>query len=159
MEFISDKNIKDRIFTFDIIDFIFHGREALKIMAIVPGFESFLNEYISEPIFQMFWNDIKERYGKDMDEQELFRVFKFYVFITLLASILEDAKRVMLPLNVIRDRRSYNIYRNENLFDGKLDEETFKELIWKIWEYNQSKEFYEKYVKNKEQKGDSLSNP
>jgi len=124
----------------------------LKIWILIFGFESFLEEILSIPDIQMFWNDIKEIYGKEVDEQELYKVFKFYAFIIKLESALEEALKYTSPINFINDGRGYEIYRKEKYLDGKLDEETFKELAKKMWEYLNREEFYEKYKQDKEQK-------
>jgi hypothetical protein len=99
----------------------------------------------------MFWNDVKEKFGKDVDEKELNRVFKFFMFMNMLASILEDTKKQILQLNLISSEQGYAVYRNKDFFDGKLDEKTFKELVEKIWTYYYG-EFLEKYKQIKEQK-------
>lgn len=121
----------------------------IQITANIFGFESILNELLSDPIFQMFWNDIKEKYGKDLDEKELYKVFEFLVFIGLLTSILEDATKDISPLNIINDTLGYNFYRDKKMFDGKLDEKNFKELAKNIWKYI-DKTFSEKYKEQKD---------
>jgi hypothetical protein len=121
----------------------------IQITANIFGFESIINELLSDPIFQMFWNDIKEKYGKDVDEKELYKVFEFLVFIGLLTSILEDATKDISPLNIINDTWGYNFYRDKKMFDGKLDEKNFKELAKNIWKYI-DKTFSEKYKEQKD---------
>jgi len=128
-----DKNIKNTgvNITLFLHDSPFNdGR--IQITANIFGFESIPNELLSDPIFQMFWDDVKEKYGKDMDEKELYKVFGFLVFIGLLTSILKDVTKNISPLNIIKDTLGYNFYRDKKMFDGRLDENTFRELAKKI---------------------------
>ncbi|MCC5447123.1 hypothetical protein [Candidatus Nanobsidianus stetteri] len=129
----DDNNKKDMgvNITLFLYDSPFNDGE-IQITANIFGFESILNKLLSDPIFQMFWNDIKEKYGKYMDEKELYKVFEFLVFIGLLTSILEDATKGISPLNIINDTWGYNFYRDKKMFDGKLDEKNFKELAKKL---------------------------
>lgn len=147
----DDNNKKDMgvNITLFLYDSPFNDGE-IQITANIFGFESILNELLSDPIFQMFWNDIKEKYGKDVDEKELYKVFEFLVFIGLLTSILEDATKGISPLNIINDTWGYNFYRDKKMFDGKLDEKNFKELAKNIWKYI-DKTFSEKYKEHIEQ--------
>ena len=143
------KDNKDR----NIILFLYHAyfksRGKIEITADIYNFESLLNDILSIDFFQKAWNDIKEKYEKDIDEQELFRVFMFYAFMNTLWSTLEDAKKQISPIGLINNETNYNHYKS--LFGGKLDKEAYKELIAKIAKYING-EFYEKYLKNKEQK-------
>jgi hypothetical protein len=101
----------------------------------------------------MFWNDIKERFRKEVDEKELYKVFEFLMFIGMLTSILEDATKNISPLNIIEYTLGYNFYRDKKMFDGKFGEKNFKELAKNIWKYI-DKTFSEKYKEQiyKEQK-------
>jgi len=147
-----NKSKKDRNFKFNIYNLTYDGKGIIQIFINIFGFESLLNKFLADPTYQMFWNDIKERYGKDIDEQELYKVFKFYVLIIIFTQSLNHAMESLLPHNIISNNRwYYNIYRNKDFFDGKLDEKTFKELVIKITEYL-TDDFYEKYNQYKEQK-------
>ena len=114
------------------------------------NFGIFLDTILSNPVFQEFWNDIKERVGKDIDEQELLKVFKFYIFITHLFNALNNTIEIITS----NAQWGYDIYRDITLFDGKLDFVTFKELMSKVGKYISSKLFNEKQEQNKEQKGE-----
>jgi len=112
------------------------------------NFGIFLDTILSNPVIQEFWNDIKERVGKDIDEQELLKVFEFYIFINYLFDALNKTIKI-----ITSDARwDYDVYKDIILFDGKLDYVTFKEVMSKIGEYTKSKEFNEKYGQNEEQK-------
>jgi hypothetical protein len=112
------------------------------------NFGIFLDTILSNPVIQEFWNDVKERVGKDVDEQELLKVFKFYMFITYLFNALNNTIEIITT----NAQWGYDVYRDITLFDGKLDFVTFKELMSKIGKYINSEEFNEKYGQNKEQK-------
>jgi hypothetical protein len=86
--------------------------------------------------------------GKNIDEQELLKVFKFYMFTLYLFNALNNTIEI-----ITSDAQwGYDIYKDITLFDGKLDFVTFKELMSKVGKYINSKEFDEKYGQNKEQK-------
>ena len=88
---------------------------------------------------------------KDVDEQELLKVFKFYILLNILGACLEHAwKRYTTLEDVTESVWVYYLYKNKNMFNGKLDEKTFGELIKKIWCL--ARELYEKDKQNKEQK-------
>ena len=121
----DDNNKKDMgvNITLFLYDSPFNDGE-IQITANIFGFESILNELLSDPIFQMFWNDVKEKYGKDVDEKELYKILKtFIISVTFLGS-LEDAKKAV-AFNTLNSSWSYDIYNSKDLFDGKLDKATF----------------------------------
>ena len=148
----SNKNIKDEKVAFTLSRLMHNGKEELRIIAII-SLESLLNKVLSAPDIQMLWNDIKELYGKDVDEKELHRVFKFFALMNTLAASLEETIEFVLPPKVISDIKGwgYDIYINKDFFDGKLDKKTFKELAEKIWTYYYG-DFLKKHKQNKEQK-------
>jgi hypothetical protein len=151
----SDKNIKDknRDVTITIYNILFKSGATIQIKAEISRFETFLNNILSGPGNQMLWNGIKEKFGKDVDEQELYKVFLFISLMATLSKVLENAKDHIASFNIIGPW-GYYLYKDENILGGKLDEKTFRELILKIREYVSSTEFDEKYIKNKEQKDD-----
>jgi len=142
---------RDRPAAFTLYSLEYKGKEELQIIAFIFNFESFLDTFLDNPTIQKFWNDIKEKFGKDIDEKELLKVFKFYTFINLLGVSLESTGKSMSSLNAISSKWGYNIYSDKKYFNGKLDKKTFKELIRKMWEYL-GREFYTIYEKNEEQK-------
>jgi len=155
-EYMKDKN-KDKDVRLYLYYIDFNDRERIRTAIDIFHFDSLLNNILSEPFVQKAWNDIKERYGKDVDEQELYKVFKFLIFISMIDIFLELVRQKMSLPNLINNSIwSYYNYRSKGFFDGKLDEKTFKELIKKMWEHL-SGEFYEKYKQYIEQK-DKQSN-
>jgi hypothetical protein len=149
----SDKNTKDknRDVTITIYNILFKGGATIQIKAEISRFDSYLDNVLSGPGNQTFWNDIKELFGNDIDEQELFKIFLFLNLMATLSKVLENAKNHLASFNIIGPW-GYYIYKDENILGGKLDEKTFREAILRIWEYTNSKEFDEKYKQNKEQK-------
>jgi hypothetical protein len=148
---IIDKDKKDKYIKYTLYRLTSRGKVLFQLNVTIFGLESFLNNALSGPLVQMFWNDVKEKFGKEVDEKELNRVFKFFMFMNMLASILEDTKKQILQLNLISSEQGYAVYRNKDFFDGELDEKTFKELVEKMWTYYYG-EFLEKYKQYKEQK-------
>ncbi len=126
---------KDRNVLLSLYSAFLDGKEILQIMTLIFDFNSFLNNLISGPISQKSWNDIKELYGKEVDEQELLKVFKFFMFVSSLEIIFKEASKHISPIDVINYGWGYNIYKDKNYFDGKLDVKTFIELVEKIWKY------------------------
>ena len=112
------------------------------------NFGIFLDTILSNQIIQEVWNDVKERFGKDIDEQELLKLFKFYMFIFYLFDALNNTIEIITS----NAQWGYDIYKDITLFDGKLDFVTFKELMSKVGKYISSKLFNEKQEQNKEQK-------
>jgi hypothetical protein len=151
----SDKNTKDknRDVTITINNILFKGGATIQIKAEISRFDSYLDNVLSGPGNQEFWNDIKEKFGKDIDEQELFKVFLFLNLMATLSKVLENATNQLASFSIIGPW-GYYIYKDENILGGKLDEKTFREVILRIWEYTNSKEFDEKYGQNKKQKDD-----
>jgi hypothetical protein len=150
----SNKNKKDKEyknFAFPIFGLIYNGKIIFQIVIYIFDFETFLNSFLSQQLPQKLWNDIKELYGKDVDEKELFKVFKLFALMYLFENTLEDAKSKALIPNVIRTGWGYAIYRDKRFFDGQLDEKTFRELLEKIAKYH-NEEFLKKYKQNEEQK-------
>jgi hypothetical protein len=148
---------RDRPILFDVYNFYLtdvgavNFKADLKLIAFIPRLENFFDTLLENPDTQKFWKEIKERFGKDVDEQELLKVFKFYILLNVLGLCLEHAwKRYVTLEDVTESVWVYYLYRNKNMLNGKLDEKTFKELIKKIW--NLAREFYEKDNQNKEQK-------
>jgi hypothetical protein len=150
---------RDRPILFDIYNFYLTDEGALnfkadlKLIAFIPRLENFFDILLENPDTQKFWKEIKERFGKDVDEQELLKVFKFYILLNVLGLSLEHAWKKYATLhNVTESVWVYYLYRDKNMLNGKLDEKTFKELMKKIWDL--AKEFYEKDKQNREQKNE-----
>jgi len=94
------------------------------------------DEILADSDIQKFWKEIKEKFEDEVDEQELYKVFKFYLFIFIARYALEEFIDSIKMPNLLDNNISYNIYKNNNLFKGNLDERKFKELLEKIWEYH-----------------------
>ena len=94
------------------------------------------DEILADPDIQKFWKEIKEKFGKDVDEKELYKVFKFYLFIFIVRYALEEFIDSIKMPNLLNNNTGYIIYKNSNLFKGNLDERRFKELLEKIWKYH-----------------------
>jgi hypothetical protein len=149
--YIANKNEKnnDRNITFPVYRANFKGKARLSVDFKIENFDTFLNEYLSEPDSQLFWKEIKEKFGKDVDEKELLKIFKFYILIFNFVIFLDAARKWVMD-NAI-SLWGYDLYNSEDLFDGGLDGITFQELFIKIWNYHEE-EFVKKYKQNKEQK-------
>jgi hypothetical protein len=148
---IIDKDKKDKYIKYTLYRLTSGGKVLFQLNVTIFGLESFLNNALSGPLVQMFWNDVKEKFGKDVDEKELYKVFKFFALMLTFKGLLEAAKDHVLQLRLMSGEKGYFLYRFDGFFDGKLDEKTFKELIEKIWTYYYG-EFLEKYKQYKEQK-------
>jgi len=105
-------------------------------------FKRLLNKLLEDQNAQMFWNDIKEKYRKKLDEQKLYKVFEFFIFALYMESLLNDMKKLTV-LGSLSNERGYYLYRDPELFNGDLDEETFKKFLEKMWNYFYN-EFYKK---------------
>jgi len=112
----------------------FIGGEGIHIIADISRFGSLLDNTLSMPKNKMVLNDIKEKFGKGIDEQEIEKIFLLYMLIVNLVDILEEAKKYISSLNTIFSW-GYYLYRDENILGGKLDQKTFMELIIQINEY------------------------
>jgi len=151
MGILSKLNKKDRYTEFTIYRLTSGGKVLLQLNVDIFGLDSSLKELLSAPFYKMFWNDVKEKFGKDVDEKELYKVFKFFALMLTFKGLLEAAKDHVLQLRLMSGEKGYFIYRFDGFFDGKLDEKTFKELVEKIWTYYYG-EFLEKYKQYEEQK-------
>jgi uncharacterized membrane protein len=114
------------------------------ITVTVSHFGVFLDTILSDPKARELWNDIKEKFGKDVDEQELLRVLKLYVLILYLLGVLSDTQKMIKSYSWI-----YNLYKDPISFDGKLDKVRFAELLEKIIKYGATK-----FAKNTDEKTD-----
>jgi len=94
------------------------------------------DEILADSDIQKFWKEIKERFEDEVNEQELYKVFKFYLFIFIARYALEEFIDSIKMPNLLNNNIGYSIYKNNNLFKGNLDERKFKELLEKIWEYH-----------------------
>jgi len=94
------------------------------------------DEILADSDIQKFWKEIKEKFEDEVDEQELYKVFKFYLFIFIARYALEEFIDSIKMPNLLDNNIGYSIYKNNNLFKGNLDEKTFKKLLEKIWEYH-----------------------
>ncbi len=86
---------------------------------------------------------LKKNNRKKLDEQKLYKVFEFFIFALYMETLLEDIKRELSVLGSLSNERGYFLYRDPELFNGDLDEETFKKFLEKIWNYFYN-EFYKK---------------
>ena len=131
----QDEKDKTRNLMLPIFNLSYKENEKVKIDITVNiyDFDDFLNINLSAPDVQELWKGIKERFGKDIDKQELYKVFKYFVVLTIILINLQNALNV-LPSNIL-GLWGYKIYKGKDLFDGKIDFETFYELIRKIAEY------------------------
>jgi hypothetical protein len=127
----KDKN-RDYTHTFQFKSL--YGDWAFEINVTISHFGVFLDTILSEHNIQELWNDIKEKFGKEVDEQELLRVFKLHVFMIRLLEVLSETQKMIQS-----DSWIYYIYHNHVLFDGKLDKVRFIELLEKIVKYHATK--------------------
>jgi len=107
------------------------------VTVTISRFGVFMDNVLLDPSNQKEWNDIKELYGKNVDEKELLKVFKFYIFIAYLADALDNSKNIVI--SNAKGSWGYNLYKDEYNFDGKLDQKAFMELLAKIGEYYTTK--------------------
>ncbi len=119
------------------------GEDVLVISIYTLNFKKALNKLLEDQYAQILWNDIKEKYRKKLDEQKLYKVFEFFIFALYMETLLEDIKRELSVLGSLSNERGYFLYRDPELFNGDLDEETFKKFLEKIWNYFYN-EFYKK---------------
>ena len=119
-----------------------YGDWSFDINVTVSHFGVFLDTILSESNIRELWNDIKEKFGKDVDEQELLKVFKLYVLVLRLLDALNETQKIIQSYSW-----AYDIYYNPILFEGKLDIKTFKELLENITKY-----LLTKYAKNTDEK-------
>ena len=141
------KKDKNRYFSYNVYYESPDKKWSIHTTITIYRFGAFLEDMLSNPSVQKDWNAIKEKFGKEVDEKELLKVFKFYTFITYLLNALDTAKKAII-FNA-KDSQGYNTYKED--FDGKLDKATFIGLIEKIGKYYYE-EFVKKYGQNKEQK-------
>ncbi len=150
--YIINKNEKnnDRNITFPI--YIANYKEKVKFIVDIKieNFDTFINEYFSESNTQLLWNEIKEKFGKDVDEKELLKIFKFYLLFFNFIVLLDAARN--WAINNVINLWGYDLYNSEDLFDGRLNGRTFQELFIKIWDYRN--EFVKKHGQDKEQKNE-----
>jgi len=143
------KKDKNRFYTYDFIYEPPNKKWSIHTSVTIHNFGVFIDDMLSDPSLREDWNTIKERFGKKVDEQELLKVFKFFVFNSYLVGSLYNA--INSILSNAKKSGNYGTYKVE--FDGNLDELTFKYLLAKIGEYYDEK-FAKKYGQNKEQKGE-----
>jgi len=105
-----------------------------EINVTISHFGIFLDSVLSDSKVREFWDDVKEKFGKEVDEQELLKVFKLYVLIVYLLGVLSDTQKRIQSYSW-----AYEIYYNPILFDGKLDVKTFRELLENIAKYRVAK--------------------
>jgi hypothetical protein len=149
----SDKDTKDnnKSITIALYNVFFRNGEIIQIMAEIHRFKSFLDGILSDSVNKRALDYLKEKFGKDIDEKEIEKVFLLYMLITTFIDILERASKYLSSFNTVYSL-GYYLYRDENILGGKLDEKTFRELIWEINEYAKSVSSNEKDKQNKEQK-------
>jgi len=119
------------------------GEAVLIISIYTLNFKKLLNKLLEDKHAQMFWNDIREKYRKKLDEQKLYKVFEFFIFALYMETLIEDIKKELTVLGSLSNKRGYYLYRDPGLFNGDLDEETFKKFLKKMWNYFYN-EFYKK---------------
>jgi hypothetical protein len=141
------KKNKNRSYHYDFIYEPPNKKWSIHTFVTINNFGIFLDDMLSDPSLREDWNAIKERFGKKVDEKELLKVFKFYVFNSYLVGSLYNA--INSILSNAKSSGNYGTYKEE--FDGNLDILTFKYLLAKIAEYYDEK-FAKKYGQNKEQK-------
>ena len=118
------------------------GEPVLIASIYALDFKKLLNKLLEDQDAQMFWNDTKEKYRKKLDEQKLYKIFEFFVFALYMEIALEDVKKELSVLGSLSNKRGYYFYRDPELFNGDLDEETFKKFLEKMWNY-----FYHEFYK------------
>jgi hypothetical protein len=94
------------------------------------------DEILSNPDIQKFWNNIKERFKGNIDEEELYKLFKFYIFIIVAEDVLKEFSESIKIPNLLNNELGYDLYRNMESFKGRLNKEQFREALEKIWEYH-----------------------
>jgi hypothetical protein len=140
----TNKNTISRYLMLTLYYLSFKSGGEIDIKVDITSFDNILNNISSTEFFQKAWNDVKERFGREVDEQELYKVFMFLMFMFMLGIILEFTKQKISPPDLVNNRLSYNHYRFRGTFNGNLNEKTFKELVEKIWNYL-DKDFLEQY--------------
>ena len=147
------KDPRDKDFRFYLYYIDFKNGKRIQLALEIFQFNRLISGILLEPFVQEAWNNIKEVFRNDMDEQELFRIFRSLIFISLVSSFLEHVSwKMSLPYLIDEDTWGYDYYRNKELFNGSLGKEQFIELTKKMWDYLYKKDFFEKFKKYIEQK-------
>ena len=98
--------------------------------------EHIIDEILANSDIKEFWNEIRERFKRDIDEKELYKLFKFYIFTIIAKDALEKAAESIKMPNLLNSKLGYNLYRDKESFRGKLNKKQFRETLEKIWEYH-----------------------
>jgi len=138
-------NKKGKTIRFEILKRTYDNGN-LYVHITVENFDEVLDEVLTDPMIQILWNDIKDRLGKNVNEQELYNVFKFFIFTRLFYDALTNATEVMKIPDLLSNKSGYNLYTNKELFDGKLNEKTFKKLVGEMYGIIRSEKFYKRYT-------------
>jgi len=146
------KDPRDLDLTFYPYYIDFKNGKRIQLALEISQFYRLISGILLEPFVQEAWNNIKEVFRNDMDEQELFRIFRSLIFISLVSIFLEHtSQRMTLPYLIDKSTWSYDVYRNE-LFNGSLRKEQFIELTKKMLDYLYRENFFDKFKKYIEQK-------
>jgi len=154
------KDPRDKDFRFYLYYIDFKNGKRIQLTLEIFQFNRLISGILLEPFVQEAWNNIKEVFRNDMDEQELFRIFRSLIFISLVSSFLEHVSwKMSLPYLIDEGTWGYDYYRNKELFNGSLGKEQFIELTKKMWDYLYKKDFFEKfkkYIEQKDEESDQL---
>jgi len=147
----KDKKDDNKSITIALYNEFFRGGEIIQILAEIYHFKGILDGILSDSMNKKALDYLKEKFGKEIDEKEIEKVFLLYMLMITFADILERASKYFLSFNTVFSL-GYSLYRDENILGGKLDEKTFRELIVQINEYAKSVSSNEKDKQNNEQK-------
>ena len=132
----SDKDQKDknRNVSITLYNVVYRTGGTIQIIADISHFKDFLGGILSVPKNKQAVDYLKEKYGKDIDEKEIEKVFLLYMLIITFTDVLEAAAKYLNSFSTLGSL-GYHLYKDENILGGKLDQKTFMELIVQINEY------------------------
>jgi len=102
----------------------------------IENSEKILEKLLSSPNVQEFWEKIREKFKGEIDEKELYKIFKIYLFSLVLKAALEKlTKDIQMP-KLLDAEFNYTFYKDKESFRGKLNKKIFNEILKKIWSYH-----------------------
>ena len=147
------KDPRDLDLTFYPYYIDFKNGKRIQLALEISQFYRLISGILLEPFVQEAWNNIKEVFRNDMDEQELFRIFRSLIFISLVSIFLEHVSwKMSLSYLIDEGTWGYDHYRNKELFNGSLGKEQLIELTKKMRDYLYKENFFDKFKKYIEQK-------
>jgi len=109
------KDPRDLDLAFYLYYIDFKNGKRIQLALEISQFYRLISGILLEPFVEEAWNNIKEVFRNDMDEQELFRIFRYLIFISLVSIFLEHVSwKMSLPYLIDEGTWGYDYYRNKN---------------------------------------------